>query len=273
MSLLDAELVYRSIAEDTASRIDQFEVFAEIDSTNSCLMEATAPAAGKVRVAITDNQTAGRGRRGRRWQSPPGSGLCLSTAYTFASAPDELPALTLAIGIGVIEALETFDIRNVCLKWPNDLVLDNAKLGGILTELRQQGASDMTVVSGVGINLELQQALDIRQGSEWTTRAIDLRAAGRFLPSREALAARLIEKKTQVFRAFDADGFAAFEPRWDAVDWLSGREIEVDADGKKVRGIGAGIDTDGALLVDTPTSTERVISGSVSVAGLVRDSS
>ncbi len=264
MSLPDAELLYRLVPANVAARIEKLEVFAEIDSTNTYLMSAPVPPAGKLRVAVTDNQTAGRGRRDRRWHSPPGTGLCMSLAYTFENRPGELSALTLAIGIGTIEALRKMDISGVSLKWPNDLVLENAKLGGILTELRQ-GGSGLTVVTGIGINVDLKEPLDIREGSEWTTRAIDLRAAGTRLPMREAVAARIIESLCGVFGEFDASGIEPFLSRWETVDWLHGREIVIETDGKRLQGVAAGIDGDGALILDTNTGSERIISGSISL--------
>jgi BirA family biotin operon repressor/biotin-[acetyl-CoA-carboxylase] ligase len=80
MTNLDADVIRRNIDEATAAKLSEFEVFAEIGSTNSYLMQQAVPMPGKMRVAATDNQTAGRGRHGRSWQSPPGSGLCLSMA-------------------------------------------------------------------------------------------------------------------------------------------------------------------------------------------------
>jgi len=90
---------------DAAARLETLEVFTEMESTNSYLMQQAVPSAGMFRIAATDNQTAGRGRRGSIWQSPPGSGLCLSMAYTFAANPDNLPAMTLAVGLGVVHAV------------------------------------------------------------------------------------------------------------------------------------------------------------------------
>ena len=134
MTNLDADAILGGLGEFASHRIEEFETFAEIESTNSYLLQQPAPSPGRVRVALTDNQTAGRGRHGRTWQSPPGSGLCLSMGYTFARQPSNLPALTLAIGLGVTEALSEVGVHGVLLKWPNDLMADDGKLGGILTE-------------------------------------------------------------------------------------------------------------------------------------------
>lgn len=152
---LDSDVIRRSLDEATARRLEILEVFSEIDSTNTYLMQQPGPFPGQVRVAVTDNQTAGRGRHGRTWQSPAGSGLCLSMAYSFASSPADFPALTLAIGLGAISALQSLGVGGVQLKWPNDLIVMNGKLGGILTEAQTQSAGAVTVVTGIGLNVDL----------------------------------------------------------------------------------------------------------------------
>ena len=134
MTPLDPDAIRVELDDAVTGRIAAFETFEEIASTNSYLMELEAPSPGQVRVALTDNQVAGRGRHGRVWQSPPGSGLALSVGYTFARQPANLAAITLAIGVGAIEALAVVGAAGVQLKWPNDLIANGGKLGGILTE-------------------------------------------------------------------------------------------------------------------------------------------
>ncbi len=110
MISLDAGAIRGALSEHVAVRLFSIEVFPEIESTNSYLMQQEAPPPGQARVALTDNQTKGRGRHGRTWQSPPGSGLCVSVGFTFTVQPANLPALTLAIGLGAIAALERLGV-------------------------------------------------------------------------------------------------------------------------------------------------------------------
>ena len=134
MSSLDASAFRRPLSECTRAKLESLELFGEIASTNTYLMSQPAPTAGHCRVAIADHQTSGRGRHNRHWLSHPGDGLCLSLAYTFEKAPEHLPALTLALGVGVIGALQGLNVSGCRLKWPNDIVARDGKLGGILTE-------------------------------------------------------------------------------------------------------------------------------------------
>jgi BirA family biotin operon repressor/biotin-[acetyl-CoA-carboxylase] ligase len=269
MSSLDAGTIRDSLREDVAARLCRFEVFPEIASTNTHLMEQDAPPPGQARVAITDNQTMGRGRHGRTWQSPPGSGLCVSVVYTFAVHPANLPALTLAIGLGAIDALERLGVSGVQLKWPNDLIAEDGKLGGILTETKSHMSGAISIVSGLGINVDLGEKPDFDFETDWTRGVADLAGVVATLPSRHTLAARLIEGLCQAFLDYEADGFEYFAQKWPDRDWLFGRALTIDTAQCQVTGIGAGIDQDGALLVDTGSAAvSRITSGSVVMAGI-----
>ena len=268
MISLDAEVVRQSLGDATTARLAEFEVFAKIESTNSHLLRHEGPAPGKVRVAATTNQTMGRGRHGRSWQSPPGTGLCLSLAYTFAAQPANLPALTLAIGLGAIEALAELGAGGVQLKWPNDLVANDGKLGGILTETQPRRSGAITVVTGIGLNVEFGEGIDLGIDSERALGAIDLAGIVDVIPPRDVLAARLIDTLCATFVDFETHGFSAYVHKWSGYDWLYGRAVTVDTPQRQVSGVGAGVADDGALLIDTGAGEySRVTSGSVSLVG------
>lgn len=267
MSTLDATGIREALPAITAGKLTTLDILPEIDSTNSYLLRQPGPPAGEISVAVTENQTAGRGRYGRTWQSPPGSGLCLSMSRTFAKAPGNLPALTLATGIGIVECLRELGFAGVMLKWPNDLIALDGKLGGILTEAQTQGAGPVTVVTGLGLNIDLGGRTDFVAEAERASRIVDLRSLAGDLPSRNRLAARLVERLVEVFADYENTGFQYFRRRWADYDWLHGRELSVERGGERLTGIGAGIGVDGALLVDTPDEgTVSVSSGSVTVA-------
>lgn len=268
MNNLDADVIRRSLGAATVARLSELEVFAEIDSTNSYLMQQPGPASGKMRVAVTDNQTAGRGRHGRTWQSPSGSGLCLSMAYTFASNPANPPALTLAIGLGVIAALQELSVADVQLKWPNDLIAMDGKLGGILTEMQSMPGGAMTVVTGIGLNIDVSERPDFSLETDWGRRIVDLKSYVAVLPGWSRIAAGFIGGLCSTFVDYEAAGFAQFRNRWSAHDWLFGREVTIDTPEQQITGIAAGVADDGALMVDTQSGgSHRVVSGSVVMVG------
>lgn len=262
--MLDADAIRAALSDAVALRIAVLEVFAEIASTNSYLIQRPGPSPGELSVAATTNQTAGRGRRGRRWVSPPGAGLCLSVACTFDEPPENLSALTLAAGVGVIAALEDAGAPGIRLKWPNDLILAGGKLGGILAEARTQPGEPCTIVIGVGVNLDLGPGLELGEEAAHALPPVDLRAELRRPPGATVLAASLITGLDRAIENFRAAGFAAFAAEWAALDWLSDRPLVVDAPPERIRGRGAGIADDGALLVDTGSGgLRRVTSGTI----------
>ncbi|MEL7186591.1 MAG: biotin--[acetyl-CoA-carboxylase] ligase [Pseudomonadota bacterium] len=268
MAILDAGAVRDLLSREARDRLDQLETFADIDSTNSYLMQLPGPPPGRMSIAATTNQTAGRGQRGRAWVSPPGSGVCLSLAYTYDKQPQNLSALTLAMGVSAINALEALDIKGVQLKWPNDLVANDGKLGGILTEAQQQSTGAVTVVTGIGVNVRLPEAIPTDAGSSWARQIVDLASLHELLPTYDAIAASLISHMLGAFLDFEGVGFALYTERWRPYDWLIGREVVVDVTGERVEGIASGVAENGELLVATEqTGTRLITSGSVVLAG------
>jgi BirA family biotin operon repressor/biotin-[acetyl-CoA-carboxylase] ligase len=267
MSRLDIAEVRLPLTEATADRLDAVEAFASIDSTNTYLLSQAPPPAGRLRVAIADEQTAGRGRQSRQWLSPPGAGLYLSLAYTFARVPPQLPALTLALGVGVIATLESFGAAVFRLKWPNDIIARDGKLGGILTEARSGSGAGVTVVTGVGINVDLPADIQAMTDPAWSMQPVSLGMLLAAPPSTGQLAGRLIEALVGTMLRFELSGFDGFAEDWRHRDWLRGRRVVVDAPGGEVEGTAAGVDSNGALLLDGPGGRTVVASGSITRVG------
>lgn len=268
MTRLDRDAIQAHLGEAAARRLARLEAFAEIESTNSYLLTRDAPPPGNIRVALTDNQVAGRGRHGRVWQLPPGSGIALSIGYTFAQQPANLAALTLATGLGVVEALGGLGVAGVQLKWPNDLIAGDGKLGGILTESQPLSRGAIMVVTGLGLNLELDRQTASGLAAAGGRPVVDLVGISGAVPCRNELAARLIERLCATFVAYESSGFSAYAERWAEIDWLRGRRLQVDTPSTSISGIGAGVAGDGALLVATGSGeVARITSGTIVMTG------
>lgn len=268
MSRIDAAAIRDALNPASIARMAQLDVFPEIDSTNAWLMAQPAPATGTCRAAIADHQTAGRGRGGKRWLSAPGSSLCLSIAHTFRERPGNMAALTLAVGVAAVHALRDTGADGVKLKWPNDIVAGDGKLGGMLAESHYRSDGNAAVVIGIGINLELPPDILAGVDSGWAQSPVDLeRILGRRVV-REPLYAAMIDHIVEALLTFEQQGFAAFADTWRGYDWLQGRAVTVEQPGGAIRGTASGIDGDGALLVQRATTTTRVISGSIRVDGI-----
>ena len=262
--------IRNAISDALCSRLDALEVFPQLQSTNSYLLRQPCPPAGRCRVVIAEHQTDGRGRMNRRWVSPPDSGLCMSIAYTFARLPQEFASLSLAVGIAIAQALEGLGVRGIGLKWPNDLVLRDGKLGGVLPEVHPEKSGGATVVVGVGINTDLRLE---RAGIDMTSslgRVVDLASGCDEPPSRSDIAAALIAGLVDAMSRFGADGFSAFHETWQKYDWLRGRDVTVEGATATAAGIADGVDTDGALLLVAGGTRQRITTGSVVLNGRSR---
>ena len=271
VELLDAARMRAHACEQGRRLPDELEVHFLIDSTNDHLYAAPPPTPGAARVAFAELQSAGRGRRGRRWIAPFGSGLTFSISWTFAETPADLPALGLALGVAIAKVLSGLGAQRLCLKWPNDLLHDGRKLGGLLTQLRQESGGAATVVAGLGLNLALpdaaRNAIEAVNTSDHPALAVaDLAGATpQGLPSRNLIASRLVLGLEDALREFATVGFTGFAHEWAALDALRGAPVRVHQGSERFEGTARGTDRDGALLVESAGRVLRVFSGDVSV--------
>jgi BirA family biotin operon repressor/biotin-[acetyl-CoA-carboxylase] ligase len=260
---LQVPRIRAALARDVASRVRKLEVEWSIDSTNTQLASRDPPAPGCAEVLLAEVQSAGRGRRGRTWLAPPGGAVCLSLAWTFPEMPRDVGALSLAIGVCVLRALKSASVDHVRLKWPNDVLIGDRKLGGILIELRAESAGPASVVVGIGLNIALGESL-LEKIASTGLRATDLRSASSSV-TRNAIAAGLIEHCVRGLVEFEHEGLRPFVEEWRRADALRGRDVTVHAADDGARGLARGIDLSGALLVETPHGLRKFIGGEVSV--------
>jgi BirA family biotin operon repressor/biotin-[acetyl-CoA-carboxylase] ligase len=264
-SVLDETAIRARLSAGTVASLRSGECVWSTGSTNADLLARGAPATGEFDFRVAECQSAGRGRRGRRWLAPPGGGLCLSWSWGFDALPPQSGALSLAVGVTALRALRSLDIEGVGLKWPNDLVTAGGKLAGILIELKSEAGGPLHVVVGIGLNVALGESV-IRDVAATGNRAVDLSSLGA-VPDRNALIAALLEFGVQGLATFARAGFASFADEYREADVLAGRAVTVSggATSAVLTGIAGGIDADGALLMQTATGVERILSGDVSV--------
>ncbi|MDH4108805.1 MAG: biotin--[acetyl-CoA-carboxylase] ligase [Gammaproteobacteria bacterium] len=254
-----AEAIRRTLPGGTRDRLEALELFAEIDSTNRHLLAARRPAGDRLRVAIAGRQSAGRGRHGRRWVSDPEAGLWMSVAASFAVLPQNPAAITLAAGAAVARALTGLGVAGIGLKWPNDLVVADAKLGGILVESTLTGGG-ATFVCGLGLNTRLpREALP----GDGDFRPVALDSLLDAAPEPLQLAAPMIEALCEAFDAARANRLAGLLALWRDYDRLRGRAVTVADAGRTQSGIASGIADDGALLLQSGDALTRVVAGTL----------
>lgn len=262
---LAAAAIREHLPREVRSRVAKLETVWSIASTNTALLERPGPKSGASEVLLAEHQTAGRGRRGRAWLAPPGGALCLSLSWMFREVPPDLGALGLVIGVCALRALTALGMRNATLKWPNDLLLAERKLGGVLIDLRAESAGPAYVVIGIGLNIQLGEGI-LKRIAAAGLPATDLSSAGLTAPSRNVLAAGLIGASMRGLEEFERQGLRPFIEEWRSADALRGRPVDVKAaEGTTSRGLARGIDVHGALMVETPEGVRRFISGDVTV--------
>lgn len=247
---------------DLLAPIDGVEILDQCESTNAVLLERAAQGARSGTAITCELQTAGRGRRGNRWRTGLADALTFSLLWRFDAPAQTISGLSLAVGVACVRALSALGIDGVALKWPNDLVHQRAKLGGILIELGASLPNAVTAVIGVGINVRLPAAAkaDIDQA------VTDLATISAASPARSVLLARLLSEMESVLDQFARAGFAAFRDEWLSHHAYQGCRVRLalnQQDG--VEGIAYGIADDGALLVDTASGMQRFHSGDVSL--------
>ena len=264
IELLDAASIRESLSDMAAASLGRLEIFDELPSTNSHLVDAAPLKPGSFAVCLSEFQTAGRGRRGRVWLAPYASGLCLSFGWSFAEPPQPLSAITLAVGVAVLRCLAQFGITNVQLKWPNDLLHADKKLGGILCELKAEAAGPAFCVIGIGLNVRLpedsQRAITAHGGLSPT----DLATVGT-VPSRNRLAGALINELISTVLTFASQGFAPFFDEWSAADALRDRPVRLVSASTERFGVARGIDSLGYLRAELDGKIEQIASGDVSL--------
>ncbi len=231
------------------------DVLERCVSTNSELVRRAEAGAPSGTVVAAECQTAGRGRMGRAWFAAPGASLTFSLLWRFKEGTVPY-GLSLAVGVALAEALEQMGTAQVALKWPNDLLRDGRKLGGVLVEL-VPGAPHAAVI-GIGINLRLPP--DMPDEVKALAAALDAD-----VPAEELLA-RLLAGLHGVLGEFAAGGFHAVRERWLARCAHLDMPVQILSEfSPPLAGRCIGVDVDGALLLETPVCVQRILSGDVSL--------
>ena len=262
---LDGDRIQACLGTD-AAMVGGVQVCDEVDSTNLELLRM--PAVGVCgQVCIAESQRSGRGRRGRSWTATPYANLMLSIGWCFGEGLPAVAGLSLAAGVAAVRALREFGVDGAGLKWPNDLLWDGRKLGGLLIDLRGEASGPCLAVTGIGINVRIseQDAAGIDQ--PWA----DLYEVLGTTVDRNRLAALVMREFAVTLQRFGRDGLEPFRDEWNRSHCYQGRRVRLTGAGPVSEGVVEGIDATGALLVrDDEGSLRAFHSGEVSLRGADR---
>lgn len=264
LELLDADAIRRAMPAAAAGRLGFLEVLDVTASTNTRVLEAGRPT-GPLVACLAEYQTAGRGRRGRRWLAAPGQSICLSVGGRLPVAPADCAGLAPWAGLACAEVLAAAGATGIGLKWPNDLLLGEGKLGGILIELRGEAQGPVTVAVGLGLNLWLAAST---RAEVLATGGLPPAALADAVPrvSRNQLAGRLVAALAETLWRLPGGAGHDLPGAWAARDALRGRAVRIEGAGPPLAGVARGVDAAGALLLELPDgAVQRVTAGEASL--------
>jgi BirA family biotin operon repressor/biotin-[acetyl-CoA-carboxylase] ligase len=246
LDLLDGAAIHGELSAAAKARLSGLEVHDQLDSTNTYLMNQAALGRPGGSACLAEFQSAGRGRIGRSWLSPFGGNICLSLLWRFEDHA-AVAGLSLAVGVALLRALRRAGVEGVGLKWPNDLLWRERKLGGILLEVSGEAHGRCAVVVGVGLNVRMAppaaQAID----QAWT----DLdHITGGSPPPRNRLAAWLLEELLQLLADYPERGLPGYIEEWRQWHCCAGRRAALQLGGKMIAGVVAGVSDAGLLVLD-----------------------
>lgn len=242
LELLDSELVRSALAADAKVLLSQLAILGSIPSTNDVALSHAASPDSRGYACFAEQQTQGRGRRGRAWVSPFGVNVYLSVVWHFHSGAAALEGLSIATGVAVAQTLSALGCDEVKLKWPNDILIANKKVGGVLLEMAGDPAGHCQVVVGVGLNMKMPSAAGESIDQPFTfleEQQVDV--------SRNQLAGALLSNVLLMLQGFEQSGFARYRPYWQGLDAYDGKEVELHMGANTVTGIARGVDESGGL--------------------------
>lgn len=258
--LLDLKHIQSALPQGL-KEVWEWHLFQQLDSTNTEAQRLLQQTESKRLICLSEQQLAGRGRRGRVWASPFAQNIYLSLVEPFEGGAQAVEGLSLVVGLALVEALEQVGYRGCKLKWPNDVLLDGRKLAGILVELSGDLTSECQVVIGVGVNVLMRdKPTDIDQ--PWTSL---LMSEQKQPLDRNILIAAFLTQLAEALATFKSEGFAPFVSRWEQRDAWKNRAVRVVAGSHVQEGVSRGVTARGALRLVSALGEVHINGGEVSL--------
>ena len=267
LEMLSVSAIESELGATQRAALSAIELFDSLPSTNRYLAAGIDDWGAAGRACFAEYQTAGRGRRGRAWISPFGANLYCSLYWCFDRAMADLSGLSLAAGVAGARALERLGLEGVSLKWPNDIHVDERKLGGILVEVFGPTSGPVAAIIGFGLNVDMPDHAAREIDQPWT----DLRKSmPRQTGLRNRAAGLLLDELVKTAGLFDSEGWRAFHSDWVQFDRYVGRDVEVQSSEGTKQGRYRGVDQDGGLLLEQGGRTSVIHAGDVTLRAAMK---
>ncbi len=259
--LLDRSEILQQLSPESSGLLSTLSIEQSVSSTNVLLRQCAEKQNASGNVIIAEQQTAGRGRRGRKWVSPYGRNIYLSLCWGFEGGVAVIDGLSLAGGVAVRRALRRCGVRKVRLKWPNDVLWQDKKLAGILLEIVGDPAGYCQVIIGIGINVDMreQEATEVDQAWASINRIVEEPVA------RSALAGCVLDELLQVVSEFEREGFSAYRREWMKYDAYADKEVTLKTVTQETRGVARGISKTGAIRLEVDGAINTFSGGEISM--------
>ncbi|RMT25662.1 BirA bifunctional protein [Pseudomonas syringae pv. spinaceae] len=228
--------------------------YDSIDSTNAEASRLIALGAPMPLLVVAEQQTAGRGRRGRKWVSPFAENLYYSLVLRIDGGMRQLEGLSLLVGLAVMNVLRDMGVQGAGLKWPNDVLVGRQKIAGILLELIGDPADVCHVIIGVGVNVNMRVSTEVDQ--LWTSVRLQTGAPA----DRNTIAARISAHLEALLAVHRQEGFLAFQKEWEQGHLWQGAAVKLLSGIETVEGVVLGVDSLGALRLEV-NGLEKSFSG------------
>ena len=261
INLLQKSQLQSMFSDVVAAELSEVELALSLPSTNRLAAEQAQQGDCHGRLYIAEQQTAGRGRRGREWASPFARNLYFSLTWSFSGGAAALEGLSLVVGLAVLKGLAAEGVEGVELKWPNDLLYQGRKLAGVLLEMSGDASGQCQVVIGVGVNVAMpaEAAVDVTQ--PWT----DLQRISEREMDRNRILASLVNSLVPMLQQFERHGFEVFREQWQQYNAHQGQQVRLATERFSQQGECVGVDRTGALLLRTGEGVRAFHGGELSL--------
>ena len=263
LTLLNKQKILACLNQKQAIALESCHMLTIVDSTNTQALANPPQNAGGVRAWFAEYQTAGRGRRGRSWQSGFAQNLQCSIAYQFDLPMQALAGLSIAVGVGLADRLTAYGLQDLGLKWPNDLLWQDKKMAGILLEVQGESAGPSLAVMGVGLNLHMDKTMDDLIDQPYTSLAQTA-----ITVDRNQLAGEVLATLLEVCQHYQTSGLTSFIDRWRDYDRYQGQAVTLTTPQQQWHGRYAGIADDGGLVLQGEEGKRTFYAGEVSLRAL-----
>lgn len=260
VQLLNKDTVWQQLTPQTQSQVPYFELVDSVESTNDSILALIKDGKPSGSLLLSEHQTKGRGRLGRKWHSPYAANIYLALSWRFIKDTSELCGLSQVIALAVLKALSSCGVAGLSLKWPNDIYHGDKKLASILIDMLGESHSTTTSIIGISVNVSMcpeQNAID----QPWT----DIHSITGQFPDRNQLCASILNSIYAALTQFKQEGFAPFVESWIEHDHLLKKPILAFNTQEEFSGTAAGLGAKGELLIETDEGIIPFLNGSVSV--------